>query len=105
MLALRTDFIRPASKHASLLAVGAAQAERAANGTAKGRAACLLHLDQSVLQQCTPTRDIAKHAMVIQRHISSWHKIAGRLAERFSVVLTNLRGYGNSSRPAGGEHQ
>ncbi len=32
-----------------------------------------------------------------------WHKIAGRLAERFSVVLTDLRGYGDSSRPAGGE--
>jgi haloacetate dehalogenase len=33
---------------------------------------------------------------------ASWHKIAGRLAERFTVVLTDLRGYGDSSKPAGG---
>jgi hypothetical protein len=45
--ALRTDFIRPASEDASLLAVGAAQTERGANSTAKGRAACFLHLGQS----------------------------------------------------------
>jgi haloacetate dehalogenase len=32
----------------------------------------------------------------------SWHKIAPRLAEEFSVVLTDLRGYGDSSKPAGG---
>jgi haloacetate dehalogenase len=32
-----------------------------------------------------------------------WHKIASRLAEQFSVVLTDLRGYGDSSKPAGGE--
>jgi haloacetate dehalogenase len=32
-----------------------------------------------------------------------WHKIAGRLAERFSVVLTDLRGYGDSSKPEDGE--
>jgi haloacetate dehalogenase len=32
-----------------------------------------------------------------------WHKIAGGLAERFSVVLTDLRGYGDSSKPEGGE--
>jgi haloacetate dehalogenase len=31
-----------------------------------------------------------------------WHKIADRLAERFAVVLTDLRGYGDSSKPAGG---
>ena len=28
-----------------------------------------------------------------------WHKIARRLAERFTVVLTDLRGYGDSSKP------
>lgn len=28
-----------------------------------------------------------------------WHKIAGRLAERFTVVATDLRGYGDSARP------
>lgn len=37
-----------------------------------------------------------------QTHVA-WHKIAGRLAERFSVVLTDLRGYGDSSKPADGE--
>ena len=31
-----------------------------------------------------------------------WHKIAGRLAERFTVVATDLRGYGDSSKPKGG---
>jgi haloacetate dehalogenase len=34
-----------------------------------------------------------------------WHKIAGKLAERFTVVLTDLRGYGDSSKPDGGEEQ
>ncbi len=28
-----------------------------------------------------------------------WHKIAPRLAERFTVVLTDLRGYGDSAKP------
>ena len=28
-----------------------------------------------------------------------WHKIAPGLAERFTVVATDLRGYGASSRP------
>jgi haloacetate dehalogenase len=36
-----------------------------------------------------------------QTHVI-WHKIAGRLAEKFSVVLTDLRGYGDSSKPEGG---
>jgi haloacetate dehalogenase len=30
-----------------------------------------------------------------------WHKIAPRLAERFTVVASDLRGYGDSSKPAG----
>lgn len=30
-----------------------------------------------------------------------WHKIAPRLADRFTVVATDLRGYGDSSKPAG----
>src|SRR2546421_6982977 len=32
-----------------------------------------------------------------------WHKIAPRLAERFTVVAADLRGYGDSSKPPGGE--
>ena len=31
-----------------------------------------------------------------------WHKIAQGLAERFSVVCSDLRGYGDSSKPSGG---
>jgi haloacetate dehalogenase len=34
-----------------------------------------------------------------------WHKVAGKLAERFTIVLTDLRGYGDSSKPDGGEEQ
>src|SRR5258706_10610350 len=30
-----------------------------------------------------------------------WHKIAPRLAERYTVVATDLRGYGDSSKPKG----
>src|SRR6516162_5959111 len=33
----------------------------------------------------------------------SWHKIAPRLAQEFTVVATDLRGYGDSEKPAGGE--
>ncbi len=33
-----------------------------------------------------------------QTHVM-WHKIAPRLAERFTVVLTDLRGYGDSAKP------
>jgi haloacetate dehalogenase len=32
----------------------------------------------------------------------SWHKIAPRLAEEFTVVATDLRGYGDSEKPPGG---
>ena len=31
-----------------------------------------------------------------------WHKVAPRLAERFTVVCSDLRGYGDSSKPEGG---
>jgi haloacetate dehalogenase len=31
-----------------------------------------------------------------------WHKVAPRLAEDFTVVAADLRGYGDSSKPAGG---
>jgi haloacetate dehalogenase len=36
-----------------------------------------------------------------QTHVI-WHKIAKRLSERYTVVLTDLRGYGDSSKPEGG---
>lgn len=32
----------------------------------------------------------------------SWHKIAPRLARDFTVICTDLRGYGDSSKPPGG---
>ncbi|MGZ5078557.1 MAG: alpha/beta fold hydrolase [Usitatibacter sp.] len=32
-----------------------------------------------------------------------WHKIAPRLAQDFTVVAADLRGYGDSSKPPGGE--
>ena len=37
-----------------------------------------------------------------QTHLT-WHKIAPQLARRFSVVATDLRGYGDSGKPEGGE--
>lgn len=33
---------------------------------------------------------------------ASWHRLAPRLAERFTVIATDLRGYGDSSKPPGG---
>jgi len=38
-----------------------------------------------------------------QTHVE-WHKLAPRLAERFTVVMTDLRGYGDSSKPPDGEN-
>ncbi|HJO71710.1 MAG: alpha/beta hydrolase [Rhodospirillales bacterium] len=35
-----------------------------------------------------------------QTHVM-WHKIAPRLAERFTVVVPDLRGYGDSAKPPG----
>src|ERR1700722_20773563 len=32
-----------------------------------------------------------------------WHHIAPRLAREFTVVCTDLRGYGDSSKPPGGD--
>jgi len=37
-----------------------------------------------------------------QTHVI-WHKVAPALAERFTVVAADLRGYGDSSKPPGGE--
>lgn len=36
--------------------------------------------------------------------MAMWHKVAPRLAEDFTVVLTDLRGYGDSAKPPGGEN-
>jgi haloacetate dehalogenase len=36
-----------------------------------------------------------------QTHLT-WHKVAGSLANRFTVVACDLRGYGDSSKPDGG---
>ena len=33
----------------------------------------------------------------------SWHKVAPALAHDFTVVCTDLRGYGDSEKPPGGE--
>jgi haloacetate dehalogenase len=33
----------------------------------------------------------------------SWHKVAPTLSEHFTVVCTDLRGYGDSEKPPGGE--
>lgn len=33
--------------------------------------------------------------------LAIWHRVAPRLAERFTVVACDLRGYGDSSKPAG----
>ena len=38
-----------------------------------------------------------------QTHLT-WHRVAPVLARRFSVVLTDLRGYGDSAKPEGGEN-
>jgi haloacetate dehalogenase len=37
-----------------------------------------------------------------ETHVT-WHKIASQLADHFSVVLPDLRGYGDSSKPEGGD--
>jgi haloacetate dehalogenase len=38
-----------------------------------------------------------------ESHVT-WHKTAPRLAEEFTVVVTDLRGYGDSSKPDGGDN-
>ncbi|MGO4390767.1 alpha/beta fold hydrolase [Variovorax sp. M-6] len=35
---------------------------------------------------------------------ANWHRVAPRLAEQFTVVLLDLRGYGDSGRPPADEH-
>lgn len=38
-----------------------------------------------------------------QTHLT-WHKVAPTLAERFTVIATDLRGYGDSAKPPGGDN-
>jgi haloacetate dehalogenase len=38
-----------------------------------------------------------------QTHLT-WHKVAPHLARRFTVIATDLRGYGDSAKPEGGEN-
>ena len=38
-----------------------------------------------------------------QTHVM-WHRIAAPLAERFTVVATDLRGYGSSAKPPSGQN-
>ena len=38
-----------------------------------------------------------------QTHVE-WHKLAPTLAQRFTVVATDLRGYGDSSKPSDGDN-
>lgn len=38
-----------------------------------------------------------------QTHVM-WHEVADQLAERFTAVAADLRGYGDSSKPEGGEN-
>ncbi len=37
-------------------------------------------------------------------NLASWRKMAPALAERYTVVATDLRGYGDSDMPGGGEN-
>ncbi|MGB9104788.1 MAG: alpha/beta hydrolase [Terriglobales bacterium] len=36
--------------------------------------------------------------------LAEWHKIAPRLAQKFTVILADLRGYGDSNKPPDGEN-
>jgi len=40
---------------------------------------------------------------VYERVPLTWHKVAPKLAEQFSVVVPDLRGYGDSGKPPDGE--
>src|ERR1700722_5875124 len=39
-----------------------------------------------------------------ETHVT-WHKIASDLARNYTVIIPDLRGYGDSSKPDGGERQ
>lgn len=53
------------------------------------------------------TKGSGKPLLLLHGHpetMVTWHKIASALAESHQVVLTDLRGYGDSSKPEGGEN-
>jgi len=53
------------------------------------------------------TKGNGKPLLLLHGHpetMVTWHKIASALAETYKVVLTDLRGYGDSSKPAGGDN-
>jgi len=53
------------------------------------------------------TKGSGKPLLLLHGHpetMVTWHKIASPLAESYKVVLTDLRGYGDSSRPDGGDN-
>jgi len=53
--ALRKDLVRPTSEYTPLLAIRAAEAQRAAKGTAQGRVACFVHRGQSDYNSVRPS--------------------------------------------------
>ena len=53
------------------------------------------------------TKGTGKPLLLLHGHpetMVTWHKIAPALAQGYQVVLTDLRGYGDSSRPEGGDN-
>jgi len=64
----------------------------------EGRMASGARINTLVGGKGTPLLLIHGHP---ETHVT-WQKVASKLAERFTVVLTDLRGYGDSSKPDGG---
>jgi haloacetate dehalogenase len=61
----------------------------------------------TMMTKTTATRSEIAHVLLLhgnpQTHVM-WHKIAPRLATEFNVFAADLRGYGDSSKPLGGEN-
>ena len=54
---------------------------------------------------CVATKGTGQPLLLLHGHPEThvtWHKIAPQLAEEYTVVLPDLRGYGDSSKPPGG---
>lgn len=54
---------------------------------------------------CVLTKGKGQPLLLLHGHPEThvtWHKIASQLAEEYAVVLPDLRGYGDSSKPPGG---